>query len=431
MSDRPRARRPHKKSRAGCRNCKQRRVKCDELKPICGNCTRFSISCDFSPHLAGSDQSEDVSSNAPIRRKRGRPRKDWSAITRDPALHGEDEVGEGSGTTGSSPDLLLTKASTTSPQLTVDELELLHHYLTDPNLSQGDKLMWQVKVPRLAFTHHYALHLILAVSAFHLMRLEPDRVEHFRRLADTHHFIGIRQVTELFPRLSIENCSPLYVAATLACACGFAKGPTPGNLLVVAEGCEVPWLDLLRGVRLIIENIGLEHVFTGVLAPFPPPQPEKPVKTDEYQVEFVPWEEHLQKLLTLVSAAPASAHEVYNKTYESLSQAFHETYGTSIAPKSEIIGQPQVIIAWIYRLDEVFVGFIREKQPPALIILAYFAILLSTLEYFWFLEGWANHICLGITDSLGSSYKHWLQWPKEQIENSLKSRKKIDRSLEY
>ncbi|KAI0853909.1 hypothetical protein F5Y00DRAFT_269255 [Daldinia vernicosa] len=429
MSAHPRARRPHRKSRAGCRNCKQRRVKCDELKPTCGNCSRFAIPCDFSPNLAGSQQSDDLLNNTLTQRKRGRPRKDWSAITGHFGPH--EEIYERSETTAPSLDPLSIKGSTSSPHWTVDELELLHHYLTDGQLSQGDKLLWQIKVPRLAFTHHCALHLILAVSAFHLMRLEPDRSEHFRRLAGVHHSIGIRQATDLFPRLSKDNCSALYVASALACACGFARGTTPGNLLVVAEGCEVPWLDLLRGVRIIIENIGLEHVFSGVLGPFPPPQPEKPSRKEAYRVEFVPWEEPLQKLSTLISAAPVLSRGIYNNTLGCLSWCFHETYGTSAAPKNEIIGQFQVIIAWLYKLDECFVGFLREKQPPALIILAHFAILLSSLEYCWFLEGWANHVSQGIADSLDPSYEQWLQWPSEQIDKSIKSRRNLEKFAEY
>ncbi|KAI8964688.1 hypothetical protein F5Y11DRAFT_363355 [Daldinia sp. FL1419] len=314
MNDYPRARRPHKKSRAGCRNYKQRRIK--------SAITRVSGPCE--------------------------------------------EIGESSETTAPSPELLSLKGPTSSPQLTVDELELLHHYLTDGNLSRGEKLLWQIKVPRLAFTHHYALHLVLAVSAFHLMRLEPDRSERFKRLADTHHSIGIRRATDLFPRLSTDSCSLLYVAAVLACACGFAKEPTLGNLLIIAEGHEVPWLDRLRGVRLIVENIGLEHVFSGPWALFPPPQPKEPSVMAEYQVEFVLCEGPLHELSILVSATPDSTREIYNSTFSCLSWCFHETYGTSTAPKSEIVGQFQVIIARIYKLNGCFVNCLRENTPHGL-----------------------------------------------------------------
>ncbi|KAI0145169.1 hypothetical protein GGR57DRAFT_305541 [Xylariaceae sp. FL1272] len=45
-SDPSRKRRSHKKSNAGCRNCKSRRVKCDEASP-CSNCARRGDQCEL------------------------------------------------------------------------------------------------------------------------------------------------------------------------------------------------------------------------------------------------------------------------------------------------------------------------------------------------------------------------------------------------
>ena len=39
--------RAHTKSRLGCRNCKLRRVKCDESKPQCNRCTSFGVACNY------------------------------------------------------------------------------------------------------------------------------------------------------------------------------------------------------------------------------------------------------------------------------------------------------------------------------------------------------------------------------------------------
>ena len=40
--------RAHTKSRLGCRNCKLRRVKCDETKPQCNRCTSFGVACNYA-----------------------------------------------------------------------------------------------------------------------------------------------------------------------------------------------------------------------------------------------------------------------------------------------------------------------------------------------------------------------------------------------
>ncbi|KXJ86057.1 hypothetical protein Micbo1qcDRAFT_168867, partial [Microdochium bolleyi] len=39
--------RGHTKSRFGCRECKQRHVKCDESRPSCVNCTTVKRHCSF------------------------------------------------------------------------------------------------------------------------------------------------------------------------------------------------------------------------------------------------------------------------------------------------------------------------------------------------------------------------------------------------
>ncbi|KAF5867794.1 putative c6 finger domain protein [Botrytis fragariae] len=45
--DSQRKRRVHKKSRKGCRNCKLRRVKCDETRPHCLKCKDYGYACNY------------------------------------------------------------------------------------------------------------------------------------------------------------------------------------------------------------------------------------------------------------------------------------------------------------------------------------------------------------------------------------------------
>ncbi|PGH07085.1 hypothetical protein AJ79_06363 [Helicocarpus griseus UAMH5409] len=43
------SRKSHKKSRAGCINCKKRRIKCDETKPGCRRCETYGVDCVYLP----------------------------------------------------------------------------------------------------------------------------------------------------------------------------------------------------------------------------------------------------------------------------------------------------------------------------------------------------------------------------------------------
>ncbi|OAP58907.1 hypothetical protein AYL99_06204 [Fonsecaea erecta] len=46
-----RKRKAHKKSRLGCRNCKIRRVKCNEVRPMCAKCLEYGVLCNYDPSI--------------------------------------------------------------------------------------------------------------------------------------------------------------------------------------------------------------------------------------------------------------------------------------------------------------------------------------------------------------------------------------------
>lgn len=48
---RPIPRKGHKKSRGGCLTCKRRKVKCDEVAPLCGACKRLGMDCTFATEV--------------------------------------------------------------------------------------------------------------------------------------------------------------------------------------------------------------------------------------------------------------------------------------------------------------------------------------------------------------------------------------------
>ncbi|KAL4867230.1 hypothetical protein BDV12DRAFT_123298 [Aspergillus spectabilis] len=77
-----RHRKPHRKSRDGCRLCKKRKIKCDEGKPRCTNCVKSRVTCSFDHQSSARESSSPVAPlneepSTPVKRRRGRPRKDW------------------------------------------------------------------------------------------------------------------------------------------------------------------------------------------------------------------------------------------------------------------------------------------------------------------------------------------------------------------
>ena len=301
-----------------------------------------------------------------------------------------------------------------SPLLNADDLELFHHYLRKTSSTVGGSVMWQDKVPTLAFEHYCVLHLLLACAAFHIVRLRSSASDRYLQLADSHLTAGIRQVTTLLNHLDKDNCSALYVATCFIFTCSFAKMPSPGHLMLVSADEQAPWYTLIRGVQYVIETMGFEAIFSGILGPFPPAD-EKESLQDGKELDMILWEEPLTKLSQLVSISTGQKKKVYESVLEVLKYCFHETYGSAAEPKDHPTGKFHIIMAWSYRLEDDYVVYLKHGEPIALLLLAYFAVLLHTLDHVWFIEGWAAHILKSTRAALGPELRKWLIWPTEQL----------------
>ncbi|KAF4466819.1 Sterol uptake control 2 [Fusarium albosuccineum] len=372
------------------------------------NCSRLSISCALdAAHTATATSIESTTASpataAP--RKRGRPLK-WTPASLEAS-------NPDSSPTSVDPSHSPSQVANYSPSLlNVDDLYLFHHYITTASLTLGDDVLWRDKVPRLAFENHFILHLMLALSALHLARHRVMESSRYEQLAEGHHSIALREVTDLLPKISRKNCSALYIATVLVCNYTFAKRPSKGHLLVVADRTEVAWWNIFRGVRFVIETVGLPAIFSGPLGPFPP---ENNTKVPEGEGAYIPWEEPLANLNTLILSSQKPGIENLATICEALASCFHEVYGTAEKPEDETHGKMHVVMRWLWFLEDDFIKQVKEMIPETLVLLAYFAVLLETLECFWFMRGWAHHVMDGILEHLDPDYIAWISWPRSLI----------------
>lgn len=161
--DTVRSRRPHRKSRYGCHNCKRRRVKCDEtFQGGCRNCAQHGIICDYINsliHVSTSSISSKSSSESPAGLREGasltmvRQHDNIAQLCRSPGfssslsyeLQQPDDIAPVLQT------LSFFDVFTCSTVTTIDGLSVFRNTI-------------------LALSHHhdYLLHAILGMSAAHL-----------------------------------------------------------------------------------------------------------------------------------------------------------------------------------------------------------------------------------------------------------------------
>ena len=163
-----------KKSRSGCRRCKERKVKCDEAHPTCHNCVRHRVACEYvavpakrangraGERRRGASSTPGASSSAGSARRR-RPSQEEGGQEGEGDEEEEEEEEEDEGL-GLGPE-----------QRRLLELRLLHHYVgvVAHTFSAADNPvvfdMWTKLVVRTAFEHAFLLNTLLAFAALHVV----------------------------------------------------------------------------------------------------------------------------------------------------------------------------------------------------------------------------------------------------------------------
>jgi hypothetical protein len=144
----------HKKSRRGCQRCKARKVKCDEIHPVCTNCSRHAVKCEYSdPFVQASNGSDNLSSLS----------NDRALSSSAPSPHGPDSPYT---------DLEDIDHAFTADERRLLELRLLYYFTTVVvnTFSNGPfRQVWSVDSPRLGFEYPFLLNAIFAISSLHMV----------------------------------------------------------------------------------------------------------------------------------------------------------------------------------------------------------------------------------------------------------------------
>ncbi|KUJ19435.1 uncharacterized protein LY89DRAFT_706176 [Mollisia scopiformis] len=134
-------RRIMRRSRFGCRNCKLRKLKCDEGKPQCKRCSSFGILCNFKSNVPDLQSVADDSVRSLVV-------PDRVALQPPPT------------------SAIWTSDASTSYQLNAKCQDFVTRYLGRSIITPDDPSMREVngKLLSLAFTHPFLMHASLAVA---------------------------------------------------------------------------------------------------------------------------------------------------------------------------------------------------------------------------------------------------------------------------
>ncbi|KAH7377824.1 hypothetical protein BKA66DRAFT_421569 [Pyrenochaeta sp. MPI-SDFR-AT-0127] len=356
-------RKSHRKSRAGCKNCKTRRIKCDETKPHCANCKRRQVRCDY--YSTPTTTSTSISGN------------------HDDGLH---EAGA----------------------LRISEIELTYHWTTSTchtlSANASGAAYWQNLMVDVGFTHHHVLRLMFAFTALHLASCRPDRRDEYDAIADQYYEHALASVTHDLANINFSNCDGVFVSVQLICFVNWARRPRRGEYLAFGEHGRSEWLVMFRGVRTILKSRDVEQ-FEKTQAPNVRAK-HRPLtlasEPDGYEKQFQELREHVS-----FTSGPAE-HDDNIRAVDILQECYSNRYGGQD-------GEYHIAFSWLYRMDDDFLERLQQRDPLPLILYAHFAVLMHDMERFWYMKGWTHHVMSGIFAALPREHRSWIRWPMATV----------------
>ncbi|KIX93605.1 uncharacterized protein Z520_10783 [Fonsecaea multimorphosa CBS 102226] len=394
-------RRTHRKSKRGCSECKRRHIKCDETRPICVNCTTSKRTCkwEFDVRAPATTQIE--------------PTKAQSTPT-DPQLpagggHLTPVVSAGSHTTGGSPLAIFSQGRADSI-VNIDHLELLHHFYTDTCRTvvrtQDQIELYSKLVIAQGIANPFLMHEILAISAIHIGILRPHRREYYHSLATSLQSKALADFNEILSRIDATSCLPVLLFSHLI---GLHTFHDIFNVLkddfnTFMDGL-VGCVRLLRGVNLVTQtwrDVLLQSELGDIMR-----------EADQAHCSEKTSHGECSPLRDLIDAADLSlsSKEVCREALEKLQEYFDVENGYP----GELLATTNVIFAWFVTASSQYTELMDQRRPEALILLAYYAVLLHRRRKSWVVGDAGQRLLTSITTHLGRRWETWLAWPKNAI----------------
>ncbi|KAF8858975.1 hypothetical protein BDZ45DRAFT_673549 [Acephala macrosclerotiorum] len=365
-------RRSHSKSRNGCKQCKRRKVKCDEEHPKCKPCTKRGIWCSFQEPLLDDKHS---TSSTPLR-----------------TLDFPDDI-------EIPPDISLSVRTL--------ELKLMHHFstITCTTLCEEDEphglYHFQVLTPNLALSHPFLLETLMTLTALHLAHLDASIRESWTRIAMTYHDRALVGFNEALANITPSNCEAatlcsIFVLIITIAVMGISQRNDERSLDLDPVAGVVGLRKLLQGVEIILmqsENIIMRGEFREWFRPMFKAHAEKGRRAaPDTSLAQKYWESNPQdsgldlalyhsllESLTSLQAHINTQPTPHTPIYQTSTQYLLEALQT--LPSRHYLGS---MLTWCLRLDQSILSLLEEKDKMAGLIFVHWGVALHLIRNEWF-----------------------------------------------
>ncbi|KAL4863205.1 hypothetical protein BDV12DRAFT_189830 [Aspergillus spectabilis] len=418
----------HHKSRYGCLPCKQRRIKCDEKKPTCGNCVQRCVECSFKYYEPAPTSQQLITTTISDTTRPLMP-----AIPLQP--------------TQSIPDLSFCRSNTR-------DLELYCHFqmYTSPSFSDQISIqnVFREGFMNLAGSFRFVGHGLLSIAYIHLATLSPASSAKLLTEGAFHLNHALPGYLETIKDITEENSAALFGFAMFVVIFTFADvNEECGVLLHTARHDPSKKTEAIKNLARSAARVAhsMHNIFgifwrcqrwiaSGPLAAAI--QRYSPPVLNEYSMRWIKLEgERLALLRNLWEHDPSismAQEGVLSDSLNSLRDTFAMvTQLTAVAISngngehepssidlSEIhkqlfsgrLDDVQSVFTWYIRLSPGFITMIADGNMYAMVVLAHYAIVLDrACSDKWWLHQLPQRFVAVAQLILGEERKGWIEWP--------------------
>lgn len=384
-------RKAHRKSRYGCDNCRQRRVKCDEQGPPCTNCVLRQLgNCVYSRVTPAS-----------LLTKAGIQSQKTHEETKENIAKSVSDI----------KDVIPTSPS--SSATAVDQLELMHQFSTETYqslcISDSETFTWQTIVPRIALRNRYLMHGILALASLHIAtKLDSTEAAVYIDTGLVYYNMSLEPFRLAINSLTQENCDAVLAQSVLTTAINLALSQLAATRHSASGMIEntIMAFELLQGVKKIL-TIGHSWTKLGLFS-----------QGDFWKDVSGQLDEDTSSALNNLSITNENLRDETNAPdYPSNRDVINHLRYCFM--KFSCTADPAPVLSWLAAVDTSFVNTLRERSPFSLVILAHWGILLCELDdKRWWARNTGQALILELLESLRTGSPSWmpaLSWVERKM----------------
>lgn len=272
----------------------------------------------------------------------------------------------------------------------------------------GSERIWLDIVPRLALDNYFLMYGILACTALHMAYLDPSKREAYTLQACAYQDDAIPLYREAMKNPSRQNCNAIVAFAHLLVVWSFAVDTdNQSNPLLLVD---TPWLDWADQRLIIPQWLHFIRAGCSMLCDVWDTVETGPVRALAYSWEVepivgeadLPYLEYFMSLIPNDGSWTADSIATYSNAAAALAESFAHVNNTERNPT---LTTWKVLAVWPARIEDEYMTLLADRHPGALILLAYFCIILKRIDELWYFHGRPAKLVASILQSLDERWQ--------------------------